>query len=252
MAAQPLNIPRIIMGGHHDHTSLRVIDLTAESDNRLSTGGAAPSENYYDNWGTGAEETCSLRGQELADNTLNEPSSPDLHAAKAATAKSMSVERTEEGANGGAKSLLCAGEDTIMAAQPPVTEGGNHDASLRVIDLTAESVLERAFLKEGTTAGDILDEICDNVELQRFNFLSEVEATCNAANFLTRFDKDGSAAKQRTLKAFPKFIPELPPPEEVVGTGGEMKLWCNTGPGRIRFFALQLPIMMLGQNLSAV
>ena len=116
-----------------------------------------------------------------------------------------------------------------MAAQPPAVTGvrvseTKPHVSLRVIDLTAESVLDLPILEDSTTAGDILDEICGSVELQRKNFLAEVEATCNAAGFRTVLDKDGSAAKQRALGAFPKFIPELPRPEKVVGTGEEQKL----------------------------
>ena len=127
-----------------------------------STGGAAPSESTMISGG-GAEEALAARA-ELADKTLSEPSSPELHAAKAAHEKIMSVTetirkevrkkgakvRTEEGpTNGGVKSSSSLDESFTTTSSREDEDFARHDeATARPRSATAagapSDLLERS------------------------------------------------------------------------------------------------------------
>ena len=84
--------------------------------------------------------------------------------------------------------------------------------SLKLIDLTMETVFEQAHLEE-TTVGKILDDLYSKMHQQRKQFLGDVARLCVESGFSVDFDTDGAraAARARTpWVADERVLGELP------------------------------------------
>ena len=74
--------------------------------------------------------------------------------------------------------------------------------SLKLIDLTMETVFEQAHLQE-TTVGRILDDLYSKMHRQRKQFLADVARLCLESGFSVDLDTDGAAARARAERLVP-------------------------------------------------